>query len=199
MGNRLSILKGPGAKRPPDDDLILVDQYQNGDQSSLEQIYFKYKKRLLRLLWYYVHHMEDAEDLLQTLFMKLISGLKMYRRRQGVLFRTWLFRVAVNTAKDHLRKKRFTVRVEDWEKVKDPSGGLIENAEKKELAREVRSGVMCLPLKYREVLVMIYFEGLKYEDAAKILNRPLGTVKSRCHYGLELLRKKIGEKRHERK
>ncbi|MDD5066154.1 MAG: RNA polymerase sigma factor [bacterium] len=177
-----------------DDDIELVENFRDGDKSSLEKLYIKYKRYLLRIIWYYMNNMEDVEDVLQDLFLKLMDGLKRYRVLAGATFKTWLFRVAVNTAKDHLRKKKQGIPVADIERYEDKGPGWLEQMEKKELLEEVRKQVFRLPLKYREVVVMVFFEDLKYEEVAQILRKPVGTIKSRSHFALNLLRQRMGER-----
>ena len=175
-----------------DNDIELIEKYKNGDKRSLEKIYYKYKKRLLKIIWYYVHNIDDAEDVLQLLFIKIINNISKYKPYKDVKFRTWLFRIAINTAKDFLKKKKKgEINIENLDFIEDKSEKIEEKIADKELIKEVRECIMLLPLKYREVISLIYFEGLKYDEVAEILSRPIGTVKSRINYALKLLRKRV--------
>lgn len=175
-----------------DEDIPFVKRYINGDNRSLEIIYNKYKNRLLRIIWSYVYDIHDAEDILQTLFLKLIKGLKKYKPYKNVKFRTWLYKVASNTAKDFLRKKKYVLNIEDMKNyIEDKYEKVYKKIESIEMLKELQMRVMYLPLKYREVINLIFFESLKYEEVASILNKPIGTVKSRLNYALNLLRKKL--------
>lgn len=173
-------------------DLELVISYKNGNKNSLEKLYIKYKRSLLRIIWYYVNNLEDAEDVLQMLFLKLIDSIKKYKIYKDVKFRTWLYRVAINTAKDFLKKKKCKLNIDFNVDIIDNRMDVIENLENKEVVIKVRNSIFQLPDKYKELITLIYFENLRYEDVAKILNKPVGTIKSRCNYALNLLRKKMG-------
>ncbi len=175
-----------------DNDIELIEKYKNGNKQSLEKIYYKYKKRLLKIIWYYVRNIDDAEDVLQALFIKIINNINKYKPYKDVKFRTWLFRIAINTAKDFLKKKKKgEINIENLDFIEDKSEKIEEKIADKELIKEVRECIMLLPLKYREVISLIYFEGLKYDEVAEILSRPIGTVKSRINYALKLLRKRV--------
>lgn len=174
-----------------ENDVELIEKYKKGDKSSLEKIYYKYKKQLLKIIWYYVHDIHDVEDVMQTLFLKLITGINKYKPYKDVKFKTWLFRVAVNTAKDFLRKKKPEINIEQIDSLEDSREELTEKIADHELIKKIRKSVILLPLKYREVISLLYFENLTYDEVAKILRKPVGTIKSRINYALNLLRKKF--------
>ena len=174
-----------------DNDAELIKKYKKGDKTSLEKIYHKYKKHLLKIIWYYVHDIHDVEDIMQTLFLKLITGIKKYKPYKGVKFKTWLFRVAVNSAKDFLKKKKPELNIEQIESIIDTRQGATEKIADKELIKEIRKSVMLLPLKYREVISLRYFENLANKEIAIILKKPVGTIKSRTNYALNLLKKRF--------
>lgn len=182
-----------------DNDIELIEKYKNGDKRALEKIYYKYKKKLLKLIWYYVRNIYDAEDVLQILFIKIIKNISKYKPYKDVKFRTWLFRIAINAAKDFLKKKKGEINIENLDMIEDKSEKIEEKIADKELIKDVRKCVMLLPLKYREVISLIYFEGLKYDEVAEILSRPIGTVKSRTNYALKLLRKRLKADFYEKK
>lgn len=174
-----------------DEDIQLVKKYIDGDIWCLEILYNKYKNKLLKVLWYYVYDTQDAEDILQTLFLKLMNSLKKYKLYKDVKFKTWLYRVTANTAKDFLRKKRNDIDINNIGQIKDKYSNMIGKLEENELIKEVQKSVIKLPLKYREVMSLIFFEELQYKEVAIILKKPLGTIKSRMNYALNLLRKKF--------
>ncbi len=180
-----------------DSDVELIEKYKKGDKRSLEKIYFKYKKQLLKIIWYYVHNSQDVEDIMQALFLKLITGINKYKPYKNVKFKTWLFRVGVNTAKDFLKKKRpevdevNEVNIEQIDSIEDKREELTEKMADRELIKEIRKSVMLLPIKYREVVTLLHFEDLTYEEVAAILKKTVGIVKSRMNYALNLLRKKF--------
>ncbi len=175
----------------PDNDIELIEKYKKGDKGSLEKIYFKYKKRLLKLIWYYVHNIDDAEDVLQLLFIKLIKNISKYKPYKDVKFSTWLFRIAINTARDFLKKRKIEASIEYPDLIEDIKEKVEDKIINKQFIEEIQNSVSHMPIKYREVISLIYFEGFKYDEAAEILNKPIGTIKSRINYALNLLRKKF--------
>lgn len=180
-----------------DNDIPLIEKYNQGDIRSLETIYNKYKKQLLRLIWCYVYNAHDAEDILQTLFLKLMNCLDKYKPYKNVKFKTWLYKVATNTAKDFLRKKKRFIHLDKIDFIEDKHSRVVEKIEEDQMIKEMRKNVLSLPLKYREVVSLVVFNEFKYEEAATILNKPVGTIKSRMNYALNLLKKKFKVKDYE--
>ncbi len=179
-------------------DEILIEKYKNGDKSSLEKIYIKHKKSLLKLIWYYVHNIEDAEDILQTVFEKLIKNIYKYKKQEGTSFKTYLYKITINSCKDFLRRKsiRNLLKLDSIKEVGEIDKN-INKIERNEIIRQIHKSVRNLPVKYRDVIILIYYENLKYEEVADILNKPVGTIKSRSNYALNLLRKKLEEFKYE--
>jgi RNA polymerase sigma-70 factor (ECF subfamily) len=174
-----------------DNDLELINRFKKGDTKSLEILYNNYKDKLLKLIWYYVYNQQDAEDILQNVFMKLLRSIFKYTPRKNVLFRTWLFRVAINSAKDHLKKKKMDVNLDMIKEPDDEREYLESKMEQSELQNQLIREVLKLPVKYRDVIYLIYFEEYSYKEASAILKKPLGTIKSRLNYALNLLKGKF--------
>ncbi|MBN1898973.1 MAG: RNA polymerase sigma factor [Spirochaetes bacterium] len=182
----------------PDKDDILVQKFKDGDKRSLERLYQKYKKNLFKLIWCYVQNLQDTEDILQQIFEKLIKNIHKYKKRQNCQFKTYLYRVTINHCKDFLKRRKlqnlFTAEAlresgEDDKRLKDIEEACVIDT--------IRRSVKALPGIYRDVVILIFFENLSYQDVAHILNKPLGTIKSRSHYALQLLRKKLKGVNHE--
>lgn len=180
------------------EDKILIQEFKNGNRSSLEKLYLKYKKSLFRLIWYYVQNIDDAEDILQMVFEKLIKNIHKYSPQKDVSFKTYLYRISINQCKDFLRHKKLLnwIKMDSVKEIAERDAN-IEAIEKEEIKSLVRKSVKELPSKYRDVIILIYFENMKYDEVANILNKPLGTVKSRVNYGLKLLRKKLESLKYE--
>lgn len=180
------------------EDKILIQEFKNGNKSSLEKIYVKYKNSLFRLIWYYVQNIEDAEDILQMVFEKLIKNIHKYNPQKDVRFKTYLYRISINLCKDFLRHKKILnlIKMDSVKEIAEYDAN-IEEIEKEEIKSLVRRSVKELPSKYRDVIILIYFEDMKYDEVANILNKPLGTIKSRANYGLKLLRKRLENLKYE--
>ncbi len=168
----------------------LIKEFKKGNKEALKFIYEKYKRSLLKLIWYYVNNKEDAEDILQTVFYKVIKNIEKFSLKKGASFKTWVFRIAINSCKDFLKKKR-SISLND---IEITAVSNIEKVEDKILIEKILNALNKIDLKYREVIMMIYLENMKYEEVADILNKPVGTIKSRLNYGINLLKNILGEK-----
>jgi RNA polymerase sigma-70 factor (ECF subfamily) len=175
-------------------DLILIKEYLNGNKKALEKIYLKYKKPLFNLIWCYVNNIEDTEDLFQTVFEKLIKNIHKYKPQKNSQFKTYLFKIAINSAKDFLRKKKLLkfIKLENVKKIgeEDKNMEIIENSD---IMQFLKNEIMKLPAKYRDVIILIYQQNLKYSEVSKILGKPIGTIKFRVNYAISLLKKRLNK------
>jgi len=134
--------------------------------------------------------MHVAEDAAQETFIQAWLKLKSYRPQSSL--KTWLYRIAVNTAIDMLRKEKRILPSEiDDLNLRDSNPGpetLAANSEQTEMVQEA---VLALPDASRAVLVLREFEGLSYKEIAESLEIPVGTVMSRLNYARKLLREKL--------
>ncbi len=143
--------------------------------------------------------MDEAEDLTQETFVKVYQNLDRYNEADGS-FPTWLMTVARNQAIDHYRRrKEERLRREDepegMDTLKSPEEGPLRKMEREERVQMVRRGLRTLPVDLREPLVLCDLQGLPYEEAATILQIPLGTVKSRINRGRLELAKRLMRRR----
>ena len=183
-----------------DEDLLL--EYRGlGDRRAFDELVHRYERELYNYLRRYLGDAEMAEDAFQSTFLQV--HLKCDRFEPGRRVRPWLYTVATNQAIDAQRRDRRHRMVsldrrcvgggED-----DSAGSLVElldgehaspaeELESAEQAREVRRAVDKLPESLREVLLLVYYQGLKYREAADVLSIPVGTVKSRLHAAIRRL------------
>jgi len=140
----------------------------------------------------------DAEDVTQEAFLKAFRALQGFKGEASVA--TWLYRIAMNAANDHLRKnKRYARMREPLEgvelKLADQSDGPFENPEsaffKKERTETIKKALAKLPAKFRPVIVLKDIEGLSYKEIGSILGISIGTVESRLFRAREMLRKEL--------
>ncbi len=172
-----------------------------GDRRAFDELVHRYERELYNYLRRYLGDAEMAEDAFQGTFLQV--HLKCDRFEPGRRVRPWLYTVATNQAIDAQRRDRRHRMVsldrrcagngED-----DNAGSLVELLdgehagpaellESAEQAREVRRAVDKLPESLREVLLLVYYQGLKYREAADVLSIPVGTVKSRLHAAIRRL------------
>jgi RNA polymerase sigma-70 factor (ECF subfamily) len=197
--NQLSVLKNTAQQNQPNIDQQLVERVQRGDKSAFNLLVTKYQHKVANLVSRYVKNNSDVPDIVQEAFIKAYRALPNFRGDSA--FYTWLYRIAVNCAKNHsvaLARKPPSNDVEvDNAEVFDEGGALRENAspEKILLTSEIKKVIfntmqslpddLRLSINFREV------EGLSYEEIATIMECPVGTVRSRIFRARDAIDKKI--------
>ena len=172
---------------------------QGGDQKAFDQLVSKYQRKLERLLSRYVRDAAEVEDVAQEAFIKAYRALGNFRGDSA--FYTWLYRIAINTAKNYLvsrgrRPPDSDVSSDDAE-FYDGDHGLkdIESPERALLRDEIEATVhrtiAQLPDDLRTALTLREFEGLSYEDIANVMQCPVGTVRSRIFRAREAIDKAL--------
>jgi RNA polymerase sigma-70 factor (ECF subfamily) len=133
---------------------------------------------------------DEAEDVAQDAFIRAYRALERYPadRRRDLKPAAWLHRIALNVVRNRARRKRPQFTVLDGE-VPDQSRGPDELAELASARSELRERLAHLPERFRVSILLRYSQDLSYEEIAKVLRQPVGTVKSNVHRGLELLRR----------
>jgi RNA polymerase sigma-70 factor (ECF subfamily) len=169
-------------------DQQLVERAQSGDKHAFELLVAKYQRRLGRLISRFVRDAAEAEDVTQDALIKAYRALPAFRGDSA--FYTWLYRIGINTAKNHLlasgrRAPTSTVfdseEAEDFEdaallhEVATPENELMS----KQVVEVVNSSLQQLPDDLRVALTLREIEGLSYEEIAAVMNCPVGTVRSR--------------------
>jgi len=169
------------AKARPGDDVELVERMRAGDADALRSIVERYQARIFALIFGIVRDRHEVEDVAQEVFLKAFRRINAFDGRSR--FYTWLYRVAANSAKDHVKKRsrRPSVALDEDAGIPSMLCGPAENAERSELRRSVRDAIGTLQPRYREVLTLRELEGLSYNEIAAILRVSMGTVESRLH------------------
>ena len=142
------------------------------------------KENMYRLAYSYVKNKEDALDIVQDSIYKAITNMHLLKNPDAA--KSWLFRIIVNTAVDFLRihKKVHTMDHEMMETFSSPIDDVCPNIDLKRTLDD-------LPVKYRSVIVLRYFEDMKIDDVATVLNENTITIKTRLYQALLLLRVKM--------
>ena len=169
-------------------DQQLVERAQRGDKRAFELLVIKYQRKLGRLLSRMVRDPGEVEDVTQEAFIKAYRALPNFRGESA--FYTWLYRIAINTAKNYLvalgRRAPTTTEFdnEDAESF-DDAEGLRDTATPenllmgREVATAVNRAMEALPEDLRTAITLREIEGLSYEEIAGVMNCPIGTVRSR--------------------
>jgi RNA polymerase sigma-70 factor (ECF subfamily) len=129
-----------------------------------------------------------AEDSAQDAFIKAWQNIHRYQPKSP--FRSWLYRIATNSAIDRLRRNQKTVDINNV-KIKISKPGPEDQTISQERTVIIKNAVLSLPLASRSVIILREYEGLSYREIADTLNIPIGTVMSRLNYARKQLRKKL--------
>ena len=182
-------------------DKQLVAQVKKGDSRAFDMLVLKYQHRIMALISRYVHDADEVQDVAQEAFIKAYKALPRFRGDSA--FYTWMYRIAINTAKNHLvsRSRRppgTDVELEDAEyyegggalrELENPENALFGN----ELKEVVETAIGNLPDDLRTAVTLREFDGLSYEDIADIMDCPVGTVRSRIFRAREAIDKQVRE------
>jgi RNA polymerase sigma-70 factor (ECF subfamily) len=179
-----------------DEELLLG--VANGDPAPLRTLYDRYKSRLMTYAFYVLGERATAEDVLQETFVRVFKHARRFD--QSKRFSTWVYSIAANLCRDELRKRArrrdFTLPL-----LHEPSEGIVVGREAaplraaagKEFAVRLREELGALSAEQREVVVLRFVDSMAYAEIAEVAGCPLGTVQSRLHAALKILRERLGE------
>lgn len=178
-------------------DLELVQRVQSGDKRSFDILVLKYQHKVVNLVLRYVHDHDTAEDVAQEAFIKAYKGLKSFRGESA--FYTWLYRIAINSAKNYLvsqsrRLPDIDIDAEEAEQFAGESA-LREYATPErelltaEMQRAINGAIEALPEDLRTAIILRELEGMSYEEIAEAMECPIGTVRSRIFRARESIDK----------
>ncbi len=180
-------------------DQVLIERVQNGDKQAFNLLVIKYQNKVCNLISRYISNSGDVQDVAQEAFIKAYRALPSFRGESA--FYTWLYRIAVNTAKNHVvaRGRRPPATDVDAENAEnyDNGGALkeISNPENlllsEQLKQVVFSTIDSLPEDLKMAITLREIEGLSYEEIALVMECPVGTVRSRIFRARETVEKRI--------
>lgn len=180
-------------------DQQLVERVQAGDKTAFDLLVKKYQHKIIGLISRYIYDHHEAMDVAQEAFIKAYRALPNFRGDSA--FYTWLYRIAINTAKNYLvaRGRRppdtdidandaqYFESDSDLRQIENPENALYRD----ELQRVINQVLDRLPEDLRAALTLREFEGLSYEEIAKVMNCPVGTVRSRIFRAREAIDNEI--------
>jgi RNA polymerase sigma-70 factor (ECF subfamily) len=174
--------------KPDDLDAADVQRVLGGQLAAFEGIVQRWQRRLINLAWRFCHDRSTAEDMAQEAFVRVFRALHTFRG--DAAFSTWLTAIAMNSYRSWLRDQGpLPVSVDVTRliaSVRDPLIGLQDV----QRASAVRQMVLTLPARYREAIVLYYFEEMNLAETARVLGVAEGTVKARLHRGRALLKRR---------
>lgn len=180
-------------------DQQLVERVQKGDTRAFDLLVLKYQHKIFGLISRYIRDNDEIQDVAQEAFIKAFRALPKFRGDSA--FYTWLYRIAINTAKNYLvarsrRPPATDIDVGDAEHFESASSLKdIENPENalygEELKQVVEAAMRALPEDLRAAVTLREFDGLSYEDIADVMECPVGTVRSRIFRAREAIDKQV--------
>ncbi|MDH5483883.1 MAG: RNA polymerase sigma factor RpoE [Gammaproteobacteria bacterium] len=176
-------------------DQALVERVQQGDKRAFDILVLKYQQRIINLVSRFVRNSDEVQDVAQEAFIKAYRALKNFRGDSA--FYTWMYRIAINTAKNYLVSsgRRVTTSAVDAQDAEQYDSGdwLREYAtpERELLAEEIKQvinkTIVELPDDLKDAITLREMEGLSYEDIAEVMDCPIGTVRSRIFRAREAI------------
>jgi len=181
-------------------DQLLVEKAQQGDRHAFDTLVTKYQRKLGRLVARLVKDSAEVEDVVQEAFIKAYRALPAFRGESA--FYTWLYRIGVNTAKNHLvaqgRRAPTSTEFNNDEAEGFAEGDLLRDIDTpesllmtKQIGQTVNQAMDALPEELRNAIVLREIEGLSYEEIAQMMNCPIGTVRSRIFRAREAVANKL--------
>jgi RNA polymerase sigma-70 factor (ECF subfamily) len=190
------------AEKAVDSDAMLVERTVAGDQKAFELLVIKYQRRIQRLIGRMVRDVDLVEDIAQETFIRAYRALAQFRGEAQ--FYTWLYRIAVNTAKKALMdlKRNPTVsensfKSGDDDETSQPEHELTSSETpdavlaSKEIAEIINAAMDALPEELRQAITLREIEGLSYEEISDAMGCPIGTVRSRIFRAREAISGKV--------
>lgn len=180
-------------------DKELVKRAQKGDKGAFDALVIKYHLKVVNLVMRFVKDSDDAQDVAQEAFIKAYRGLKNFRGDSA--FYTWLYRIAINSAKNYLVSKSrktptYAIDIEDAEHIESatalkeydtPEGNLLTS----EIEQTVYKAIKELPEDLKTAITLRELEGMTYDEIADVMECPIGTVRSRIFRAREAIDKHL--------
>ena len=180
-------------------DKQLVERVRRGDKRAFDLLILKYQHKIISIVGRYLGDRNDVQDVSQETFIKAYRAIPNFRGESA--FYTWLYRIAINTAKNHLvsksrRPPNIDIDIDDGE-FQDNSAVLRDNKSTeaslatKQMEEVIFRAIENLPPELRVAVTLREFEGLSYEEIARMMDCPVGTVRSRIFRARESIEQKI--------
>ena len=187
----------------PDIDALLVERARRGETAAFEMLVIKYQRRIERLISRMVRDADLVQDVAQETFIRAYRAMPQFRGDSA--FYTWLYRIAINTAKKALVDLRRDPLVSEGSLLKDEEGDETSRVENeltdgetpeallasKEVAAAVNAAIEALSEDLRQAITLREIEGLSYEEISAVMNCPIGTVRSRIFRAREAIAVKL--------
>jgi RNA polymerase sigma-70 factor (ECF subfamily) len=179
------------AKSPGTADEVLIEKFRAGQVESFNELVRRYQERVYWIARRIVSSHEDADDIVQDVFIRVHEGLKDFRSESG--FYTWIYRITVNVALNAVRarKTKMLLRLDDVGEQQDGDASPAERLEESEYQAAVQHAIQKLPAKQKIVFMMRFQDELPYEEIAKILKKSVGGLKANYFHALKKIQESV--------
>ncbi len=177
-----------------DEDLRLIERYLAGDEYSIEELVMKYQRKIYALAYRMTWDVEDSKDITQKTFLQAFKNIKGFRRKSA--FYTWLYRIALNTCLNHLKKKdQETVELNG--SLSGSGKGALSAIIEKEKETHLKNSLKELPRRQKTAITLRAYEGLSLKETAEVMKCSEGAVKAHYHNGMKKLREILKDRGYE--
>lgn len=168
----------------------IIDEVLDGNTDEYRYLVERYHRGLLQHLFYLTRDEQTAEDIAQESFIRAYQKLAQYNKTYA--FSTWLYKIADNIAYRQLRQLKPASDIDEISEIVPDNKPPLDDQTDKLLASEaVQKAIDTLPLDYRQVVILYYWDGCTYEQIAEITERPIGTIRTWLFRAKEHLRKEL--------
>lgn len=178
------------------DDNLMID-YVNGDERALQILIERWERQVFAFLYHMLGSPEEAEDLCQDTFMKLISAASRYQPNGK--FQSWLFRIAGNQARSRLRRRkilRWLPLTDDYDNAPSTERNALDTLSGKEEQVAVQEALARLPERQRQALVLKQYQDLSYQEIAETMETTVSSVQMLLHRAMTAMRKDLTSQRN---
>jgi RNA polymerase sigma factor (sigma-70 family) len=183
-------------------DYELITRFIKGEQSCFEQLIHRHKNKVFAYINLYIRDQALAEDIFQDTFLKVFQSVKAGKYYDNGKFLSWVMRIAHNLIIDHFRriKQMNTISNDDYESdifnlKKLADDNVEDNLIKRQIQKDIRKMISCLPDEQREVVILRHYAGLSFKEIAEITDVSINTALGRMRYALINIRKFMEEKK----
>ncbi len=173
-------------------DADLLREFRKGNKEVFSELVSRYSKPLTIMILRIVGDPEEAKDISQMTFLKAFEGLPKFMMVSSI--KTWLYSIALNTLRDHLRKRKATLVPDALEQLADPKEPAGERLDKARNLERMRKALERLPEKQRLTVQLRIYEELDYKEIARLLGGTEGGARGNFFQGIKALKEKLGSK-----
>jgi RNA polymerase sigma-70 factor (ECF subfamily) len=171
-------------------ELAIISEVLSGKQDEYRYLVERYHRGLVQHLYNFIQDAHTAEDVAQEAFIRAYDKLAQYN--EAYAFSTWLYKIADNLAYRHLKQTKAVQDIDNIEDlIPDDKPSLAETADRQFTQTAVNQAIQTLPVVYRQVINLYYWDDFSYEEIAEIMERPVGTIRTWLHRAKQELRKEL--------